>query len=105
MSEPDVGRLYILVRGVFRRFENDFFQFKSGTFDPGGWEGYQNSLIQDILPFPGFRAMWQLQRDLFAPEFVRFVDEKAEVARSRPSLSPDDFANVWKAALENEGAA
>jgi hypothetical protein len=80
-TESDYDRLFFVARALFRRFENDFFQHRSGTFDPGGWEGYRRSFATEIITLPAIRACWQQQRTVFAPEFTAYVDAQLETAR------------------------
>jgi len=105
MSRSDLLRFFLLTRIIFRRFENDFLQFESGTFDTGSWEGYRNAFVQDVLALPAFRAMWKQQRDSYAPGFVRFVDEQAELISNLPNITLEDFENLWKARLKEERVA
>ncbi len=100
-------RVWLYARGTFRRFENDYFQFRSGTFDAGAWLGYQNSLRDEILSAPHMRALWALTRDMFSPEFAALVDLQAEAARAAgenldDSDSEHHFTNRWKEALRRE---
>lgn len=104
LSDVDYYRLYSIERVLFRRFENDFFQVRSGTFDPEAWQGYRQSLLVDVLASPGSRAMWEQQRPFFAPEFAAFIDAKLEEARA---LAPADLsrgARSWKERVAAESA-
>jgi len=46
---------------------------------------------------PVLRAMWNLMRDSFAPEFAEFVNT---LARDLPLATPYDFGARLKAAVE-----
>ncbi len=107
LDPVELSRVWAFGRGTFRRFENDYFQFRSGTFDAGAWLGYQNSLRNEILSAPHMRAMWALTRDVFSPEFAALVDREAEAARAAQrnlddSDSEHHFTNRWKEALRRE---
>jgi hypothetical protein len=104
VSESDYIRLYSHARVLFRRFENDFFQYRSGTFDSGAWEGYRHSLATDILASASTRAFWEQQRSAFGPEFIAFIEEQIESARK---IEQDDLAAAvrnWKELVEKESA-
>jgi hypothetical protein len=101
LADDEVWRLYSLARVVFRRFENDFFQFESGTFDQGAWDGYRASLHGDILAHEAFRAMWRLQHRFFAPNFVGFIDEELQQLGARKGRRAS-LTELWRAAIEQE---
>ena len=104
VSGSDYMRLLYLTRVLLRRFENDFFQYRSGTFDPGGWVGYRQSFMTEILASPSVRAFWEQQRSVFAPEFAAYVDEQLDAARE---AARDDVAHSvqgWKEIVRRESA-
>lgn len=77
LSHAEFLRAYYLYRVMFRRMENDFYQFRSGTFDQGTWESYVASWQSDMFATPGCRAMWNMQRAYFGPEFRQAFDDAA----------------------------
>lgn len=107
LSESEYVRLFLSARVLFRRFENDFFQYRSGTFDPGGWEGYRRSLVVDVLSSKSMRAFWAQQRSTFAPEFVSYVDEELISARESRAASSGmpNALEEWKRLVGREGSA
>ena len=40
--------------------ENDYFQFKAGTFDSETWDAYVNSFREDTFKNTALRVMWKL---------------------------------------------
>ena len=106
VDEPEYIRLFLIARVFFRRFENDFFQYRSGTFDAGGWAGYRQSLTSDVLGSAGMRAFWEQQRSTFAPEFVSYIDEQLDsVRRSEAANVPLSRAlQEWKELVARESA-
>ena len=105
LTPAEFYRVWAVGRGTFRRFENDYFQFKSGTFDAGAWLGYRNSLREEILSSPTMRALWVLTREKFSPEFAALVDSEADVARAAGAQSERRDLEQWREALRREGAA
>lgn len=83
----ELAQMYLATRGQFRRFENDYYQFRNGLFDQGTWSGYRNSLREDFLSAPVVRAFWRLHRDKFAPEFAALVDREAVAAKDAGARS------------------
>jgi hypothetical protein len=104
VSESDYIRLFSLTRVLLRRAENDFFQYKSGTFDPGGWEGYRRSITTEILASPTVRAFWEQQRSVFAPDFSAYVDEHLDAAREAGREDIAVSIQDWKKMLRRESA-
>jgi hypothetical protein len=104
VTESEYFRLYLRSRVLFRRFENDFFQYRSGTFDPGGWEGYRNSLAADVLASPSLRALWEQQRSMFAPEFAAYVDEQIDSHRKADHVTDARGLPAWQELVERESA-
>ena len=103
----DVSRAFALARVLFRRFENDYFQYRSGTFDSGAWLGYRTSLREEVLSQAANRAIWVLTRDRFSPEFAALVDREVEAVRAagggKAGLGGlEDGGEQWKEALRQE---
>ncbi len=77
---------------LFRRMENDFFQFHNQTFDQSSWDAYREAFRRDIWAHPSFRAMWTMQRESLGREFRELMDREIEATiadgsytRLRPS--------------------
>ena len=104
VSESDYVRLYAYARILFRRFENDYFQYRSGTFSHDAWEGYRQSLAVDVLSSANARAFWQQQHSTFAPEFIAFMNTQVESARKIGQADLATAASKWKALVEKESA-
>ena len=86
VTESELLRIYYRVRVTFRRYENDYFQYRAGNFDRAAWEGYWRSIQQDTLANPLIVAMWKLQRTHFDENFSCVMDEA--VAEVPPDLEP-----------------
>lgn len=78
LNEEETINFFLMVRAYLRGFENDYYQYQQGTFDTGPWEGYLNSFRSDCLARPGFRALWEQQREGFNSEFAALVDRELE---------------------------
>ncbi len=67
-------QFFLLCRGMFVAFENQYYQFCQGTLDRETYEGYERTISSQILVFPGFRIWWKQCRDVFSPVFVEHID-------------------------------
>ena len=104
-SEPDslsnaqFYRAYYLCRVMFRRMENDYYQFQNGTFEPETWEAYVGSFREDTFQNPAVRAMWALQSGYFDPSFVKYMqDVVSEASDSRVPRLRDRFGALLREA-------
>lgn len=80
LSHPQFLRAYYLNRVIFRRMENDFYQYQAGTFDEATWQAYVKSFEIDTFAGVGARVMWKMQSAFLNPTFVKFMDEIVERA-------------------------
>ena len=60
--------------GMFRSYENIFYQHAQGAIEENLWLGFHNMLQRDIK-VTGLAAWWDSQRNIFSPEFQRYVEE------------------------------
>ncbi len=80
LTHSEFLRAYYLARVLFRRVENDYFQVRVGGFDEATLDAYMASFRDDMLSVPGMRAMWEIQRNYFAADYVSFLTKHAERA-------------------------
>ena len=98
VTETELLRIYYRVRVTLRRYENDYFQYRSGNFDPAAWEGYWRSIQQDTLANPLIVAMWKLQRTHFDENFSRVMDQA--VPEVRADIDPPFSKTLFLEAVE-----
>ncbi len=101
LSDAELGRLYHRVRVVFRRYENDYFQYRTGNFDSTTWAGYARSILDDAFGNPVVRAMWKLQRDNFDERFTDFMDDALAKSLARGGLPSTAKARFLEAMRES----
>ena len=83
----------MLCRSLFVAFENQYYQYCQGALDRETYEGYERSISEQLLAFPGFRIWWQQSRAVFSPVFAEHVDGMiANVAEAEP----DKFFREWQ---------
>jgi len=87
-------QFFLLCRGIFVAFENQYYQFREGALDQETYEGYERAISQQLLAFPGFRLWWRQSSSVFSPTFVAHVDE---MIRAVPVAAPDKFYQEWQA--------
>jgi hypothetical protein len=86
LNDMEGVQYWLLVRALFRGYENDHYQYNQGAFDAKAWEGYRESLRNDILSIPGIRAVWMLDRQNYNKAFAEYVDQELKSARIRESF-------------------
>jgi len=69
-------RDYMLYRAFLRAYENQYHQFKEGTFDADMWNGYRAGLRGMFVLVADGRQVWEQSRAAFSSEFARFVDRE-----------------------------
>lgn len=74
-----------MTRAIFRRYENDYYQWRAGTFDREAFEGFRRSLRGDVMEISAVRTLWKLDRKYYAHELVVFVDSEIERAQQEDS--------------------
>ena len=67
-------QFYLMSRSIFVAFENQYYQYRKGTLDAEIYLGYERSLSNQILSFPGFQAYWRATSAEFSPDFVARVN-------------------------------
>ena len=73
LEGPERLRFGAYAYGLFRSYENLFYQHAQGTIESNLWVGFHNMLLRD-LKMPGLVAWWDSQRNVFSPEFQNYVD-------------------------------
>lgn len=82
MTDEELLRFSFLMAGLFKIWENAFYQHKSGFLDERAWQ----SNVQWLLTWyhlPGVRIWWLVRKDLFAHEFQAFVEACPHPAETR----------------------
>ena len=63
-----------MIAGNFRLWENEWYQYRRGLFEPEEFEPRLNMWKMMIGNSPGMRLVWEFQRDAYSPEFKAFID-------------------------------
>jgi hypothetical protein len=73
LKGPERYRFGAYAYGLFRSYENLFYQHAQGAIEEQLWLGFRNMLQRDIN-VTGMTAWWDRERDIFSSEFLRYVD-------------------------------
>ena len=102
MSEPDnltpveLMQLQLLLRAVFRNYENYYYQYARGYLEQDMWNGYKQTMIEQISRDIGIT--WRKNHQVaFGKRFLDFVNKELEDHQVTP--------NPWKleSTIGNEG--
>jgi hypothetical protein len=74
-------------RASFLGAEDSFFQYEQSLLDEKGYVSFISSAKARLTP-PGMRAVWQMTRDWYGPEFVAFMDSLIAGAGKHPPADP-----------------
>jgi hypothetical protein len=77
-------RFSSLMDYLFRIYEDMYYQRLEGQLDPRVWDGFQ-SIMLDIIAYPGIQAWWQSRAHWFSQQFGEFIAERQAKA-GPPSL-------------------
>jgi len=65
---------FYLTQGIFRVWENEFYQFQSGLFEEAEFAPRLNAWQRSLLNNTGRKQVWESVRDAYSPEFVELLD-------------------------------
>jgi hypothetical protein len=77
-----------LYRAFLRAYENQYHQFKEGTFDADMWSGYREAL-RGMFFSGGSLKVWEQTRAAFSPDFTRFVDSEILAGSGTEKSAPE----------------
>lgn len=83
LDRAEFGRFFLICRATFMGCENQHHQYLSGLLDAEAYKGYEATIREQIVAFPGVRAMWELVKHTYSPEFVEFLDDLIAYAPER----------------------
>ena len=78
LSEAESIAFFYLNQGIFRIWENEYYQFQSGLFDESEFEPRLTAWTAGIQNNEGTRAIWEGTRESYSPEFVELVNTLIE---------------------------
>lgn len=70
---PEYNSYGFLLHGIFREWENSFYQYEQGLFDKSEFEPRRNRWKVNML-LPGYRDYWVSSGEMFSPGFRAEID-------------------------------
>lgn len=77
LAEDEYLQFAYLGVSLFRRYENVYFQYKTGMIDEDFWEGHRDNLLW-FFHRPGTQVWWQERRLSFSKSFREFLEATAK---------------------------
>lgn len=74
LNEDEMTQFGYLGISLFRRFENVYFQYRSGNVDEDFWNGHRDNILW-FFHRPGMQAWWPERKFAFSRQFREFLDE------------------------------
>ncbi len=74
LSEDELVQFGYLGISLFRRFENVFFQHRSGMIGDDFWNGHRDNILW-FFHRPGMQFWWKDRKSAFSKSFREFLDD------------------------------
>lgn len=84
LSDEELLRFSFIMAGLFKIWENAFYQHKSGFLDERNWQSNITWMLT-WFHMPGVQTWWSVRRSLYAAEFQAFLESSA---------SPDEQQSI-----------
>jgi hypothetical protein len=81
---PDHLAFRFLIHGVFREWENSFYQFEQGLFDQDEFEPRKYRWTKNMR-LQGYQDYWASGREAFSPRFRAEIDKIVSEIQSKSS--------------------
>lgn len=73
-GSPEESQYGWMIAGNLRLWENEWYQYQQGLFEPGEFEPRIYIWKKMINDAPGIKRMWGMQRESYSPEFKALID-------------------------------
>jgi hypothetical protein len=85
LDPEELMQMQLMLRSVFRNFENYYYQFERGYLEADVWAGYRQTMLDQVSS--GFGATWWENHQVaFGRRFVNFIN--TELHNHQGSTSP-----------------
>ena len=78
---PEYAQYGWMIAGNFRLWENEWYQYQQGLFEPEEFEPRIEMWRAMLRSSPGMREVWTFQRVAYSPEFKAFIDALVDRAQ------------------------
>lgn len=83
LTDDEFTQFGYLGISLFRRFENIFFQYHSGTINEDFWTGHRDNVLW-FFHRPGMQLWWQDRKFAFSKSFREFLDSSTPAEITSP---------------------
>ncbi len=78
LSEDEFMMATSYLTGLFRNFENFYYQHETGAMEDHLWVGMRNSMV-GYHHMPNVRSWWDQRKSIYSPQFVAFLEAQPKV--------------------------
>jgi len=96
------SQFYFIAKSMFLAQEDQFYQARNGTLDPGIYAAYERATCAQMLAFAGFRIWWQQTRPTFTPAFAAHIDA---LIAATPESDSGAFLREWQQIAQASGGS
>ena len=75
LTSTEAMQAQLLLRAIFRNYENHYYQHSRGYFEDEVWDGYVKTMGEQLAGRFG-RTWWESHQGAFGKSFVAFVNEE-----------------------------
>lgn len=101
ISDTQLRQFMAYCRACFIGAEDSFLQHRESLLDELAFASFTTSL-RGLFAARGMRAMWEMTREWYEPEFASFMDSIARNVAIDPSFDP---LARWKSALSAQAGS
>jgi hypothetical protein len=77
LTRKQLTRIDVLLRALYRNFENYFHQYDRGFLEADMWEGYRQTMLAGLVGDVG-REWWSRNKIGFGKRYHEFIDSELE---------------------------
>ncbi len=92
LDRKEFGQFFLLTRAYFLGLENQHYQYVHGLLDPEKFAAYEIAVREQTFAFAGIRAIWEIVRHGYSPDFVAFVERQIALT----PMHQDSVFDRWK---------
>jgi hypothetical protein len=101
-------KFWFVCRTLFLNFENQYYQYRQGTLDEEAFKGYEESMCDMVLSWPGIRAWWPLNHNSYGKTYVDYIERlltSTQDSAAQRVDNPGESFTKWLAVLGHDPRA
>ncbi|MEH6569277.1 MAG: hypothetical protein V7709_09385 [Halioglobus sp.] len=98
-------KFWMVCRTLFLNFENQYYQYRQGTLDEEAFKGYEDSMCDMVLSWPGIRAWWPLNHNSYGKAYVEYIERlltSTQESAAQRVDNPGESFTKWLAVLGHD---